>query len=113
MLNCSYAGHTGVLHESTGEVKFYGVLFRDILKAKELLDKIDPGYDYEPFTFRGAKGFVHEDGYVIVQLKHEPQWFSSIKGAKQWIKASTPMYINNVISRQEARSGGRLARAWF
>ena len=113
MTPCSYEGHQGVLYESTGEVKFYGVFFEDILKAKELLDKIDTGYGYEPFEFRGKKGFVHEDGYVVVQLKHEAQWFSSIKGAKQWIKASTPMYNNNVVSRQKARSGGRLASAWF
>ena len=113
MINCSYEGHPGILQESTGQVKFYGVIFESILKARELLDKIDEGYEYDPFLFRGKKGFVHEDGYVIVQLKVEPQWFSSVSAAKQWIKASTQIYNNNVVSRKEARTRGRLASSWF
>lgn len=113
MINCSYDGHPGTLQESTGQVKFYGIKFENIIKARELLDKIDEGYEYEPFNFRGKRGFVHEDGYVIVQLKGEPQWFSSVSAAKQWIKASAQIYNNNVFSCKETRTRGRLASSWF
>jgi hypothetical protein len=111
-MKCVYGEHTGILYESTNEVRFYGVLFVNITEAMKLLDKIDPGYDYTPFVYREHKGFVHEDGYVIINDK-EPKWFDSKWLAKQWIKGSTQCINNNVVPRKKAHPRGRLASAWF
>jgi len=111
-MKCVYCKHTGILYESTNEVRFYGVLFENIIEAMKLLDKIDFGFEYTPFIYHKHKGFVHEDGYVIINSK-EPKWFDSKTVAKQWIKGSVQSINNNVIPRKKAQPRGRLASAWF
>ena len=53
----SFEGHEGMLCTTTNNVYFYNVRFKSILEAVKLLKHMNKYLTYEPWCYRGEKGF--------------------------------------------------------
>lgn len=84
-----YKGHKGYLNIASNKVIFCGgVVFRSILDAIPVLNKIDPE-GLKIFRYKGRKGVITKNGHAIL-FEHDksPMKFPSLQIAMRYCTAS-------------------------
>ena len=82
-MKIQFEGHKGTVDIHTNEVTFYGMVFSDILAAIKLLKYLPLGNDYQPWYYRGKKGFMDPvDGSIFL----EDQWLPDADFAENFIR---------------------------
>lgn len=82
-MRIQFEEHKGTLDIHTQQVTFYGMVFSDILASIKILKHLPPGNNYEPWCYKGHKGFLDpEDGSIFM----EEQWLPDVEFAKNFIR---------------------------
>jgi len=77
--NVIFEGHKGILDNSTNEVLFYGLLFRDMVVASRYLKKLHPD-DYVPWEYNGYTGLVLGSMYFYDGIWYNEAAFKELLG---------------------------------
>ena len=82
-MKIQFEGHKGIVDIHTNEVTFYGMVFSGILVAVKYLKSLPVGPEYQPWFYKGKKGFMDPaDGSIFL----EDNWLPDADFAENFIK---------------------------